>query len=521
MSRYILPIALTVLVSSTASAQQDAPVLVKVVTNDREIVVGELGRESDTHIEVLAIQTGKPRTFQKTDLQLVRKNINEEEATTAVGLPLLLAWKMKKVVPAVESAVSKRSIAILPLVDGDGKETAVGKLFAEELTTGLVNRGISVVERTLLDKVRGELGMQQSVLFDATQAQKAGKQLGAFAILTGTILPKMRYAEVQLRLVNVETGEILVATSQKMTSTGPVQKASQPSMPSLPTTAPLLAVAPFDEKTAKRHQAAWAKHLGVPVEMTNSIGMRFVLIPPGEFDMGSTEADVARLLEQAKATKQLQWYIDQLPAEAPKHRVRITKPFYLGRCEVTQAQYERVVGSNPSKIKDDPQGPVETVSWNDVSEFCRKLGELPQEQGTRAEYRLPTEAEWEYACRAGTTTLWYSGDAEGALKEHAWFGETSAGKTRPVGKKSPNAWGLYDMHGNVWEWCQDWWSDRYDTTSPMDDPLGASGGWHRVMRGGSWDNSASQTRASYRSKYGPGGRFEYLGYRLARTVASR
>ena len=139
----------------------------------------------------------------------------------------------------------------------------------------------------------------------------------------------------------------------------------------------------------------------------NSIGMRFVLIPPGEFDMGSTEAEVAKLLEQAKATNQPSWYIERLPSEAPKHRVRITKPFYLGRCEVTQAEYERVMGSNPSQFKGDPTRPVETVTWDEASAFCRKLGELPQEQAAHAGYRLPTEAEWEYACRAGTTTTWY------------------------------------------------------------------------------------------------------------------
>ena len=260
-------------------------------------------------------------------------------------------------------------------------------------------------------------------------------------------------------------------------------------MPGTGKKAPPPAVAPFDEKKAKEHQTAWAKYLGVPVEMTNSIGMRFVLIPPGEFDMGSTKAEVAKLLERARAPKDNQWNIPQwhfdlLPAEIPKHRVRITKPFYLGSCEVTQAEYERVVGSNPSRLKDDPRRPVDAVTWDEASAFCRKLGELLPEQAARAAYRLPTEAEWEYACRAGTATTWYSGDDEAGLKDIAWYRANAGGKSHPVRQKTPNAWGLYDMHGNVWEWCQDWFGDRYYAASPMDDPTGAPNGSYRLRRGG-------------------------------------
>jgi WD40 repeat protein/formylglycine-generating enzyme required for sulfatase activity len=283
--------------------------------------------------------------------------------------------------------------------------------------------------------------------------------------------------------------------------------------------APPPAIAPFDAKKAKEHQEAWAKYLGVPVEMTNSIGMRFVLIPPGEFDMGSTEPEVARLLEQARATKQPDWYIECLPAELPWHHVRITKPFYLGRCEVAQAEYERVVGGNPSKLKGDPTHPVEAVSWDEASAFCRQLSELPQEQTAHAGYRLPTEAEWEYACRAGTTTRWYWGDDEGTLKERAWIAANSDGKTHPVGQGSPCAWGLYDMHGNVWEWCQDWFGDGYYATPPVDDPPGPPGGSYRVYRGGGWGHGALVCRASYRGRDGPGNRGGGRGFRLARTVS--
>ena len=288
----------------------------------------------------------------------------------------------------------------------------------------------------------------------------------------------------------------------------------------LPAGAPPPAMAPFDAAKANEHQAAWAKYLALPIELTNSIGMKFMLIPPGEFDMGSTAAEVTKLVEEAQATKQSGWYIERLPYEAPQHRVRITQPFYLGQCEVTQAEYERIVGSNPSQFKDDPTHPVETVKWDEASAFGRKLGELPAEQAVHAQYRLPTEAEWEYACRAGTTTTWYAGDDEGALKEHAWFVANAGKKLHPVGQKSPNAWGLYDMDGNVWEWCQDWFGDRYYATSPVDDPTGAPEGSHRVNRGGSWSAGAAGCRSAYRGGASPGGRSGNLGFRLARTVYS-
>lgn len=284
----------------------------------------------------------------------------------------------------------------------------------------------------------------------------------------------------------------------------------------LPASAPSPAIAPFDAAKAKEHQAAWAKYLGVPVELTNSIGMKFMLIPPGEFDMGSTEAEVAKLLEQARTQESPEWYVQHLSAEPPKHRVRIAKPFYLGVYEVNQAQYEQAVGSNPSQFKGDPNRPVEKVDWFEASAFCRKLGELPPERAAGSVYRLPTEAEWEYACRAGTTTSWYSGDDERALKEHGWYNDNAGNKTESVGQKLPNAWGLCDLHGNVWEWCQDWMS--YYATSPVQDPAGAATGTERIYRGGSWRLGAELCRASYRNWNEPGYRCNFLGFRVARPV---
>jgi formylglycine-generating enzyme required for sulfatase activity len=286
-----------------------------------------------------------------------------------------------------------------------------------------------------------------------------------------------------------------------------------PPPPATPRTPPL-AIAPFDEKTAKQHQAAWAKHLKVPVLWANSIGMRFALIPPGEFDMGSTDEEVARLLEEAKSQKAPGWYIERLPFEAPKHRVRITRPYYAGIYEVTQAEYERVMGTNPSHFQGNPIRPVERVSWDDAVGFCRRLSEAPEEKAARAVYRLLTEAEWEYACRAGTTTRFSFGDDAELLGQHAWWAMNSRGSTQPVGQLRPNAFGLFDMRGNVWEWCSDW-RGAYTRGKVVDDPPGPTAGSDRVYRGGCWDAPAGSCRSAFREGRQPSGRGSYLGFRLA------
>jgi formylglycine-generating enzyme required for sulfatase activity len=280
------------------------------------------------------------------------------------------------------------------------------------------------------------------------------------------------------------------------------------------------AIAPFDATTAKQHQAAWAKHLGVPVLQANSIEMRFALIPPGEFDMGSPKEEVGQLLEYAKARGAPSWYNDRVPAEAPRHRVRITRAFYLGVCEVTQAEYERVMGNNPSQCAGEATRPVEQVTWGDAAEFCRKLGELREERALRAVYRLPTEAEWEYACRAGTTTRFNFGEDEAGLGEHAWRAGNAQKQTQPVGRKLPNSFGLADMHGNVWEWCADWHAMDFYAKSPADDPVGPSSGLQRVFRGGSYLMSGgSHFRCAYRNSNSPGRRGPDLGFRVARVIA--
>ncbi len=226
---------------------------------------------------------------------------------------------------------------------------------------------------------------------------------------------------------------------------------------------------------------------------TNSIGQKFVLIPGGSFLMGSPAGEAGR------------------DDDETQHRVTLSSPFYIQTTEVTQGQWQGVMGRNPSRFKGDPNLPVEYVSWNDAQEFIRLLN---QKEGTD-KYRLPTEAEWEYACRAGSTTLWCFGDDENRLGDYAWYDDNSGRKTHPVGRLKPNTWGLYDMHGNVWEWC----IDRYGVypSGSVIDPAGPSSGSYRVFRGGSWGNNARICRSANRHGFDPGYRFGYLGFRLART----
>ena len=222
---------------------------------------------------------------------------------------------------------------------------------------------------------------------------------------------------------------------------------------------------------------------------TNSLGMEFVLIPAGEFMMGSNDGE---------------------SDEQPVHEVTISQPFYLGKYEVTQGQWEAVMGNNPSRFTGDSNRPVETVTWNDVQVFIRKLNE--REPGRT--YRLPTEAEWEYAARAGKTTAYSFGDDPSQLGEYAWYRNNSDRKTYPVGQLKPNPWGLCDMHGNVWEWVQDWYDEGYYRQSPPSDPQGPSSGQSRVLRGGSFLNSRRVVRCAFRHGNFPLDRDDFIGFRV-------
>jgi formylglycine-generating enzyme required for sulfatase activity len=215
------------------------------------------------------------------------------------------------------------------------------------------------------------------------------------------------------------------------------------------------------------------------------LGMVFVYIPPGKFMMGDEKTGNI-------------------------HEVTLTKGFLMQTTPVTQSQWEKVMGNNPSGYKKNGSAcPVENVSWKEVQAFIHKLNVME-----KANYNLPTEAQWDYACRAGSKTKYHFGDQESELKNYAWFKSNSNKRTHPVAKLRPNAWGLYDMHGNVWEWCRDWY-DSYPDHS-VTDPAGPDSGVHRVVRGGSWYVESNVCRTAYRDGGSPKDRATLIGFRLVR-----
>ncbi len=214
---------------------------------------------------------------------------------------------------------------------------------------------------------------------------------------------------------------------------------------------------------------------------------------------------------------------DAADAEKPAHKVTFKAPFAVGRYEVTQELYEAVMGTNPSRWK-GPRNSVEMVRWGDAIEFCKKAtAELRQRKllGDDEVIRLPTEAEWEYACRAGTTTAYSFGDKAEDLKDYAWFKGNSKGEDPPVGARKPNAWGLYDLHGYVWEWCQDGWQPNYDKAP--DDGSAAEGKKDagRVIRGGSWADGADESRSAFRAHQPEDYRDDRIGFRCVRSARGK
>jgi uncharacterized protein (TIGR02996 family) len=245
--------------------------------------------------------------------------------------------------------------------------------------------------------------------------------------------------------------------------------------------------------------------------LTVALGMHLALVPPGICWMGSVRPRLA---------------VDH--DECPRHLVRITRAFYLGICQVTQGQYEEVMGHNPAHFGPSGPGadatrhldrqtlPVENVSFADAVEFCRRLSARPEERKARRRYRLPTEAEWEYAARGCICrTAFHTGSR--LLARDARFGGRGQ-HPLPVGRYRPNLFGLHDIHGNVWEWCADWYDERYYERSPAEDPPGPPDGHRRVLRGGGWSTPAEHCRSAVRGNNFVDARHNYNGFRVALSV---
>jgi uncharacterized protein (TIGR02996 family) len=259
--------------------------------------------------------------------------------------------------------------------------------------------------------------------------------------------------------------------------------------------------------------------------LVNSVGMELALIPPGSFLMGSPESEEDR-------------YAD----EGPLRTVTISRPFYLGVYSVIQTEYERVMGSNPSSFRpggsraqaveglDTSRFPVEGLSWPDAAAFCERLSALPEERRAGRIYRLPSEAEWEYACRAGTSTPFHFGRSisHGQANfdtvhpyppEDADSVDFPLSRPAPVGSYLPNAFGVFDMHGNMQDWCADWYASDYYQNAPAVDPPGPAEGERRILRGGGWDDWGEFCRAAFRYDHPPDGAQEDFGVRVAMTLA--
>ncbi len=255
------------------------------------------------------------------------------------------------------------------------------------------------------------------------------------------------------------------------------------------------------EGDAKRGATQSKPQAGPDRELTldlgNGVKLELVLVPAGKFMMGSPEKEAKR------------------DSDETRHEVTIRQPFYMGKYLVTQEQFEKVMGANHSKFK-GAKNPVNNVAWDDAQDFCRKLSTT---SGKTAQ--LPTEAQWEYACRAGSTTVYCFGDSDDLLADYAWYGDNSKSTAHAVGEKKPNAWGLYDMHGSLLEWCQDWYSENYYSESPKVDPQGPAKGGSRVLRGGCWYVSTWDCRSAYRYWGWPGNREGYNGFRVVVPVAAK
>ncbi len=458
-----------------------------------------------------AIRSEMPEQVDVVFSRMVAKNVEDRYQT------------MTEVIADLESCGTRQD-------QSPGMQPLFGTLNDIGLTDFLKEISIGAPHPVASPKSRGPLFeklKQQPLLI-------GGGLLGALVLIAGVTISLW-----------TQNGTLSVTVSEPDAEVQVLSEALPSRWQNWPADAPAAAIAPFNAKRARQRQAAWAKYLKLEIEYTNSIGMKFVLIPPGEFTMGSTPADIERAL---KLVGDDRFWQELIKSAAPQHPVILTQPIYLGVNEVTQADYEKVMRNNPSWFAATGEGndpvagmdttrhPVEMVSWYDAVEFCAKLSQQENLKPfySRAGdtvtlldglgYRLPTEAEWEYTCRAGTKSIYWIGERDEFLGEAGWIESNATGRTNAVGELKANPFGLYDTHGNLWEWVQDAWERYYYAETqgePALDPPGPSdAGSRRVIRGGGWVNPASQCAASHRHSDDPTLRGNYIGFRVALVVGA-
>ncbi len=383
----------------------------------------------------------------------------------------LAAEKMNK--PVITTVENSIAIFDFEIITGD---KSLSRPLSESVINEFSQSGkYKVIDQSNMDKILKEKKFLMSGCVAEECKVEAGRTLGVGKIVNGSLSLERKTYYLTLKLIDVKTGKAEISAKDECKCE-------------------------LDELLVSTKRLA--KKLLIEPKITNSIGMTFIYIKPGIFMMGSPPD------EQRRDSDEIQ------------HQVTLTNGFYMQTTEVTQKQWQSIMKKNPSHFKNcGGDCPVEQVSWNDAQEFIKRLN---KNEGVNC-YRLPTEAEWEYAVRAGTTTPFYTGNClstdQANYDGHYPFSGCSKGIHRDTTVKtrsfSPNAWGLYDMHGNVWEWCQDWKED-YPSGS-VTDPAGPSSGLNRVNRGGSWFNDARSCVAANRSDTAPDTRSLRIGFRLSRT----
>ncbi|MBL8814088.1 MAG: SUMF1/EgtB/PvdO family nonheme iron enzyme [Planctomycetaceae bacterium] len=460
-----------------------------------------------TGVDVLAMRESRiPEAIREIVLKAIEREPEERFGTmkqfAADLMRAVEEGRSKSMLPKTDSAVAQEDLAEIwrQTQEQTEKAHAKAKATAEESHdyAAAVQMMEAIPERLRQAKFYEELvqrrdqvqRLEKTIRACVHQLQTDGLQEAIMELLT--LQPNRADMKKLLSQLSAQT--------QRDAHPAPSKPDSNKSQGS----SPARLVAPFDVKQARAAQDAWAKHLGIGVEVTNSLGVKFRVIPPGTFDMGSPASEPNRYGEESL------------------HKVTITQPKLMGMYPVTQGEWTKLIGSNPSHFKsvsgqDTSRFPVESVSWEDCQVFLKRLNESHGMKGWR--YRLPTEAEWEYACRAGTVTpFWFGGELNGkqANCDGNYPYQASKGPylERPsvVGSYGANAFGLYDQPGQVWEWCQDTYG-QYET-GPAKDPTGPSSGSSRVLRGGSWRSNAYRCRSAFRYGNAPSLRHGDIGFRV-------